>query len=227
MKKSFWMGCLLMGTAFVSEAQVYRTAAGVRLDGDRFGLSVQQRVFEKSTIEGIFAVGSRDVSATALYEWHRPILGRRLNYYLGAGGHIGNLKDRGAFTGLDAILGLEYKVNGLPILISTDIKPAFHINHEDWVALSTGISIRYVILAEKKKKKTLWPFGRKEEDTKNKKKNNQKEEEKPGVLDIFKKKEPPKQEVKSGPFDIFKKKEPPKVEEKPGPFDIFKKKDKQ
>ncbi|TXK52008.1 hypothetical protein FVR03_02445 [Pontibacter qinzhouensis] len=214
-----------MGAASVGQAQVYRTAAGIRLDGERLGLTIQQRVFEKSTIEGIFAVGTREVSATALYEWHRPILGRRLNYYLGAGAHVGNLKDSGAFTGLDAILGLEYKVNGLPILISTDIKPAFHVNHEDWVALSTGISIRYVILAEKKKKKSLWPFGNKEEDTKSKSKKKQQVEEKPGVLDIFKKKEPPKEEKKKGLRGIFKKEEPPKVEEKPTFRDIFKKKE--
>ncbi|WP_187261171.1 hypothetical protein [Pontibacter beigongshangensis] len=224
MKKSFWIGLLLIGAAYVSQAQVYRTAAGIRLDGERLGLTVQQRVFEKSTIEGIFAVGTRDVSATGLYEWHRPILGRRLNYYVGAGGHIGHLKDHGTFTGLDAILGVEYKVNGLPILLSADIKPAFHINHEDWVALSTGISIRYVILPEKKKKKSLWPFGNKEEDTKKNK--NQKQEEKSGLLDIFKKKEePPQEEEKSGLRDIFKKKEPPKEEKKSGPLDIFRKKE--
>ena len=179
---------MLLGLATVAQAQVYRTAAGIRLDGERLGLTLQQKVFEKSTIEGIFAVGTREVSATALYEWHRPILGRRFNYYLGAGGHIGNLKDRGVFTGVDGILGIEYKVNGLPVLLSADIKPAFHFNHDDWIALSTGISIRYVILAEKKKKKSLWPFGKKDEDN-DRKKDNRDDEEKPNILDIFKKKE--------------------------------------
>jgi hypothetical protein len=70
------------------------------------------------------------------------------------------------FTGVDGILGIEYKINGLPFLLSADVKPAVHINHEDWVKLATGISIRYVILAEKKEKKKLWPFGKKEEEEK-------------------------------------------------------------
>lgn len=167
----------------VSEAQKYRTAAGARLESDRFGLTLQQKLHQNGTIEGIVAVGSREYSGTALYEWHKPLLGQRFNYYLGAGAHIGNLKDHGVFTGGDAILGIEYKVNGLPFLLSADIKPAFHINHEDWIQLSSGISIRYVLVKEKKEKKRLWPFG-KQNDSKKKK-----QDEKPGIFDIFKKKD--------------------------------------
>ncbi|WP_242926149.1 hypothetical protein [Pontibacter vulgaris] len=189
MKKIILILCLLTGIATISQAQVYRTAAGVRLDSDRFGVTLQQKLHERGTIEGIFTVGSREYSGTALYEWHFPILGRRFNYYLGAGGHVGNLKDSGVFTGADAILGVEYKVNGLPFLLSADVKPAVHINHEDWVDLSTGISIRYVILKEKKKKKSLWPFGNRddEEDSRrDRKRKNQDDEEKIDILKIFK-----------------------------------------
>ena len=165
-----------------SEAQKYRTAAGVRIESDRFGATLQQKVGERTTIEAIGTVGSREYSGTALYEWHFPLLGKRLNYYMGAGAHIGNLKDSGVFTGGDAILGIEYKVNGLPFLLSADVKPAFHINHEDWIQLSSGISVRYVLVKEKKEKKGLWPFG-KQDDSKNKKR---KQEKKPGIFDIFK-----------------------------------------
>ncbi len=193
MKKILTILCLTLGFATISQAQVYRTAAGVRLDSDRFGVSLQQKIHERGTIEGIFSVGSREYSGTALYEWHFPILGRRFNYYLGAGGHVGNLKDSGVFTGVDAILGVEYKVNGLPFLLSADVKPAVHINHEDWVDLSTGISIRYVILKEKKKKKGIWPFGNRDDDEddsrRDRKRKKQKEEEKLDILKIFEKQE--------------------------------------
>ena len=182
-KRLLFIFCLVCGISVAGHAQKYRTAAGVRIESDRFGLTLQQKLHEQGTIEGILAVGSREVSGTALYEWHRPLLGKRFNYYLGAGGHIGNLKDHGVFTGVDAILGIEYKVNGLPFLLSADVKPAVHINHEDWVHLSSGVSVRYVILKEKKVKKSIWPFGRKD-DKKGKKR---RQEEKPGILDIFKK----------------------------------------
>lgn len=179
MKKILLLVVLLCGASVAGMAQKYRTAAGVRLESDRFGFTIQQKLHERGTIEGIASVGEREISGTGLYEWHFPMLGKRFNYYLGAGGHIGNLKDHGVFTGVDAILGIEYKINGLPFLLSADVKPAVHINHEDWVQLSSGVSIRYVILKEKKQKKSWWPFGNKEEE----------KEEKPGILDIFKKKD--------------------------------------
>lgn len=182
-KRVLLIACLLCGLSVVSEAQKYRTAAGARIESDRFGVTLQQKLHDQGTIEAIAAVGARDYSVTGLYEWHFPLLGKRFNYYLGAGAHIGNLKDRGVFTGGDAILGVEYKVNGLPFLLSADVKPAFHINHEDWIQLSSGISIRYVLVKEKKEKKSLWPFG-KQDDKKKKNQSNR-----PGIFDIFKDKD--------------------------------------
>ncbi|WP_242921957.1 hypothetical protein [Pontibacter liquoris] len=164
LKRILFLSILLCGVSIVSRAQVYRTAAGVRLDSDVFGLTLQQKLHEQGTLEAILALSAREYSATALYEWHRPILGKRFNYYLGAGGHVGNLKDNGMFTGVDGIIGVEYKVNGLPFLLSADVKPAVHFHHEDWTDFSTGISVRYVIVKEKKKKKSLWPFGKQQDE---------------------------------------------------------------
>lgn len=191
MKKTWLLTFLFLGFAFTGYAQLYRTALGVRLDGEQFGVSLQQKILERSTIEGIMSVGANELRGTALYEWHRPILGKRFNYYLGAGGHVGNLKDNGIFTGVDIIGGVEYKINGLPLLISADIKPALHFNHTDWTDFSTGVSIRYVILPEKKKKRSLWPFGQKEETSKKdrRKKAQQDEEEGNDLLKIFRRRD--------------------------------------
>lgn len=190
MKRLLFIFCFLCSISTISHAQKYRTAIGPRFESDRFGVSIQQKLHEKGTIEGIVAVGANEYSGTALYEWHFPLLGKRFNYYIGAGAHVGNLKDSGMFTGADAILGLEYKINGLPILLSADLKPAVHINHEDWVGLSSGVSVRYVIVKEKKEeKKGWWPFGNKEEDSRKKRRNktkNPKDQEKGSILDIFK-----------------------------------------
>jgi hypothetical protein len=182
MKNRFLLLALILGSTIASYGQKYRTAVGPRIESDMLGLSVQQRIGETSTLEGIAALGTREFSGTLLYEWHRPLLGQRLNYYIGAGGHMGHLKDHGTFTGGDVILGVEYKVNGLPFLLSADFKPAVHINHEKWVSFSSGISVRYVILKEKPKKKSIWPFGNKDE-----KKRKKAEDDKFDIFKIFKK----------------------------------------
>jgi hypothetical protein len=160
--KKFSLVFLLLTISFAAAAQKYRTAAGVRFGGDVFGLSVQQKILEKSTLEGIFAVGSRDASGTLLFEQHFPFLGKAFNYYLGAGAHVGQLKDHGTFFGGDLILGTELKLPLFPLLLSFDIKPAMHVNHEDWFDFASGFTLRYILVKEKKEKKKFGLFGGKE-----------------------------------------------------------------
>ncbi|MDX5444122.1 MAG: hypothetical protein LPJ89_10110 [Hymenobacteraceae bacterium] len=162
MQKLFFSVVIILGISLPAAAQKYRTAAGVRISRQSFGLTLQQKLWEKTTLEAIGAVKSNEVSATTLLEYHRPLLGKRFNYYLGGGAHIGHLKDNGTFYGADAILGVEYKLNFFPILVSADVKPAFHINHTDWFNFGGAISARYVILKEKPKKKKWWHFGNKD-----------------------------------------------------------------
>ena len=85
-----------------------------------------------------------------LAQQHFPLLGKRLNVYVGGGIHAGDDKDRGSFYGVDLITGVEYKVNALPLLLSLDFKPSIHIDHEDWLTPSTAFSLRYVFIKEKK-----------------------------------------------------------------------------
>ncbi len=140
---------IAMISGLPAAAQRYKTAAGVRIGSEDFGLTVQQKILEKTTVEGLLLFGPRQVTATVLGERHFPMLGQRLNYYVGGGVHGGHLKDYGTIYGLDAIGGIEYKINGLPILISGDIKPAFHLKHENWFNFGGGFSLRYVIIREK------------------------------------------------------------------------------
>lgn len=150
MKKLFLLGLgLSLLSAAPAAAQRYKTAAGVRIGGDEFGLTVQQKILERTTLEGLVMAAPRQVTVTALAEQHFPMLGQRFNYYVGGGLHAGHLKDYGAIYGLDAIGGIEYKVNGLPFLFSADLKPAFHIKHEEWFNLGGAFSIRYVLVKEK------------------------------------------------------------------------------
>ncbi|RSK49500.1 hypothetical protein [Hymenobacter rigui] len=143
----------LAGTGAVvapaAQAQKYHTAAGLRLGKNNYGLTVQQKIFEKTTLEGLGLVGSRELSATVLAERHFGILGPSLNYYFGAGGHLGKNKDTGGFGGFDALAGLEYKVAFVPIVLSLDFKPTVEINSDDWARFPTAFSIRYVLIKDK------------------------------------------------------------------------------
>ncbi len=112
-------------------------------------MTVQQKILDKTTLEGMVTAAPRQVTATVLAEQHFPMLGQRFNYYMGGGVHGGRLKDYGAIYGFDAIAGIEYKINGLPFLLSADLKPAIHLRHEEWFDMGGAFSIRYVIVREK------------------------------------------------------------------------------
>jgi len=137
---------LLVLFARPAAAQKYITAAGVRLGGGNYGLTVQQLVASRVTIEGIAGLGQREYSGTVLGEYHFGILGPSLNYYFGAGGHLGHNKDTGGFSGLDGIVGVEYKVAFLPVALSFDFKPSLEFGNDDYARFPTAFSIRYVFI---------------------------------------------------------------------------------
>ena len=176
---------------FFAAAQKYRTAAGVRIGRDDFGLTVQQKIKKNTTLEGIGLVGGREVSATGLVEQHFPVIGPGFNLYLGAGAHVGHLKDHGGFYGADVLAGAEMKLPLVPLVISLDLKPAFHVNHEEWADVGGAFSLRYILVKEKKERKKLFGiFGRGDDDDRSKRRRKKDKEKKTRrILDIFKGKE--------------------------------------
>jgi hypothetical protein len=172
--------CLQAPAAY---AQKYRTAAGLRLGKENFGITIQQKIFEKTTLEGLGIARNREVSATLLAEQHFRILGPSLNYYFGAGGHVGNHKDNGAFGGIDAIAGIEYKVALTPFVLSVDFKPTVEFNSDDWARFPTAISVRYIILKEKNTGFLNGVFGGDKERSKRKDKS-KKNSQRRGLFDF-------------------------------------------
>lgn len=142
-------GLLSAGWARPVAAQKYTTAAGLRLGGGSYGVTVQQLVGTRTTLEGIAGLGEREYSGTVLAEQHFGILGPSLNYYFGAGGHLGHHKDTGNFGGFDALVGVEYKVAFLPVVLSFDFKPTLELNSDDYARFPTAFSIRYVFIKRK------------------------------------------------------------------------------
>ena len=137
---------LLLALAASASAQKYNTALGARLGGGNYGITLQQRVASRVTIEGIAGLREREYSGTVLGEYHFGILGPSLNYYFGAGGHLGHNKDTGDFGGFDGLVGVEYKVAFLPVVLSFDFKPTLEINSDDYARFPTAFSIRYVFI---------------------------------------------------------------------------------
>ena len=141
-----WLLGLALLAGHAANAQKYNTAAGLRLGGGNYGFTLQQRVASRVTVEGIAGLGERQYSGTVLGEYHFGILGPSLNYYFGAGGHLGHDKDTGNFSGLDGLVGVEYKVAFLPVVLSFDFKPTVEFNGSDYARFPTAFSIRYVFI---------------------------------------------------------------------------------
>ena len=168
--KKFSFLLLLALIAQVGIAQSYNTALGLRL-GTEWGITLQQRIAPKVTVEGILqsSIQRNESTFTALIEQHNSILTKRFNVYYGAGLHKGWVTGNDATYsnpfGVTAILGGEFTIARFNI--SYDFKPSFNLSGgEKKVYTHTGISIRYVLV---KKKVAL--FGKNKKKRKKKKNN--------------------------------------------------------
>ncbi|MFK7808978.1 MAG: hypothetical protein AB8F74_14330 [Saprospiraceae bacterium] len=155
------------------DAQHYRTAAGIRLGNEKtLGLTVQQKIYKNFTLEGILQVAAGQngqSSVILLAEQHQKILFKRLNLYYGLGLHkswYNNTSPAGEEfkhpSGVSAITGLELAV--AKMTLSLDIQPNLNIfGGSEFLYTTTGVSLRYVIIKPKKKKrkKINWKFWEK------------------------------------------------------------------
>lgn len=154
MKKLLFIFILAVGMAAAASGQDYKTALGLRA-GLPYGLTVKHFLNNTNALEGIVA-GTRygGFVITGLYEsvhWTGEYPG--LNWFFGGGAHIGSWDDdpdfadseTGGVFGLDAILGLEYTFDEIPLNLSLDILPTFNlVGSNNWGGINGGLSIRYV-----------------------------------------------------------------------------------
>ena len=121
----------------------YNTAIGLRA-GYYPGLTIKHFFNGNKAFEGIVHFRYHGVGFTGLYEVHVVAFKvPELHFYYGIGGHIGfydghyyyKIKhgdyiyydDRTTSIGIDGILGLEYKIPGIPFVVGADVKPFFDI----------------------------------------------------------------------------------------------------
>jgi len=156
MKKIFLITILLsffgLGTLL---AQDYGTGIGIR-SGPAQGITIKHFISSTNALEGIVSTRWQGWVITGLYEIHaEPFKVRELKVFYGAGAHIGwwykpdapwaDAEGQYSIIGIDAILGLEYSFDEIPISLSIDWKPAFNLIGYTGVWFDGGgISVRYI-----------------------------------------------------------------------------------
>lgn len=156
MKKIIIGLIFLMASSLSLNAQNYNTGIGIR-GGLSNGLTIKHFVSSSSAIEGIVAGRWGGILITGLYEFDNEFNTPGLNWYYGAGGHVGIWDTpkhaswwvegdvSSPVIGVDAILGIEYTFADFPVSISLDWKPAINlIGYTGVWADSGAFSIRYV-----------------------------------------------------------------------------------
>lgn len=158
MKNSILAVLLIVCAAKIATAQSYVTAGGMRLGTD-WGLTLQQRIAEHTTIEGILQKSFQrdEVMVTGLVERHYKLLFNGLNLYMGAGLHKGwnnqpsTMENPEGFKnpfGITGIGGLELSIARLNL--SYDFKPAINlVGGEQTVYVQTGLSLRYIFYSNR------------------------------------------------------------------------------
>lgn len=172
MPKYIFLLTVVMGVFFgTTKAQHYGTAAGIRIANSdisrTLGLSVQQRVANKLTVEGILQTDfNRNTTLSVLAERHHSLISKRFNYYCGAGLAFGKEESfvknpstkeiihtyGNATTGLDLVAGIEMKIANA--VISLDYKPNINISgREEFFRGQVGISARTVLVKSSEQKR--------------------------------------------------------------------------
>lgn len=161
MKKIILSGLMLIGFAFITQAQdISENALGLRLgSNDGFGgeISYQRGLSDNNRLElDLGWRNSNNVDAfklTGIYQWVWNIEGN-FNWYAGVGGGLGswnnnykNNNTSGTFVFVAGDLGIEYGFDEAPILLSLDIRPELYFNsdnyREDNFGPDIALGIRY------------------------------------------------------------------------------------
>ncbi len=155
MKRIFIITILAALMSLASYGQDYRTSLGLRA-GLPYGMTVKHFLNKYNALEGVLAARWQGFIITGLYEnEHQTGQYPGLNWFWGLGGHIGfwgadenpNLEPTysGSVIGVDAILGIEYTFDEIPLNLSLDLLPSVNlIGHTGWGGINGAISIRYV-----------------------------------------------------------------------------------
>jgi hypothetical protein len=155
MKKVFLIMAITLIAGTMVKAQDYKTSLGLRA-GVPYGVTIKHFLNKTDALEGILAARYQGLVITGLWEnehWTGKYPG--LNWYWGAGAHIGfwdqganpNVEPTytGAVFGVDGVIGLEYTFDDFPLNLSLDLLPTINLfGSTGWGGINGALSIRYV-----------------------------------------------------------------------------------
>lgn len=154
MKKIFLLAFVatVLCTTNVS-AQDYKTAAGLQIDlGNGYtlvGPSIKHFFKENSALEGDVLFGNGITYIQAFYQYQRDIPNAKgLQWYLGGGPSVG-LYSGGSNFFLRPMVGLDYKINDVPLALSFDWRPWIYLGSNGYGSRFTagafGLAFKYCI----------------------------------------------------------------------------------
>ncbi|RYZ22206.1 MAG: hypothetical protein EOO16_10105 [Chitinophagaceae bacterium] len=157
MKKTLLLLCLFAGIFLAASAQQnegtdYRTALGFKFYPA--GVTIKHFLGRRTAAEAI-GYSHDGFRFTVLIEYYIPI-GKApgLNAYIGPGMHLGfhdenwedkhpGMKNKTAI-GVDGVVGLDYKLKGVPLNLSLDWQPSYNLAGENYFESGWGgVAIRY------------------------------------------------------------------------------------
>lgn len=150
--KKLILGILLITTLGVSAQTSYKTALGMHVD---FGSGLSTLVgfdgkhfFDQHNVgEAQFLFGSSVIVIGAQYEYHGDIQNAAgLKWYAGLGPQVAIATSNGGGADLifRPLVGLDYKINAVPLNFSFDWRPAFVATHGTaFEAARFGLGFRY------------------------------------------------------------------------------------
>lgn len=149
MKQLLFLSVLVVITISSMQAQVYTGAAGLGLDfgegltlvgpsGKYFFGEHHAGQAELSFDDGVTAV-------TLLYQYHSEFAGASgLQWYIGAGPTIFLLRGDNSDVGIRPNIGLDYKINNVPLAFSADWRPYVSFDSGGSEAGLFALGFRYV-----------------------------------------------------------------------------------
>jgi len=149
----FIVACVSFKVQAQTMGSEYKTALGVKIYPA--SITVKHFIQDNKAIEGLGYFWQDGMRITGLYEIHGDINGiEGLKWYVGPGAHIGFWSDRwkknhphdaqGGTFGIDGVLGLDYKITGIPINVSLDWQPSFNfVGYNYFEGGWGGLGIRY------------------------------------------------------------------------------------
>lgn len=123
-------------------AQGYKTAAGLQIDfGDGstlVGPAIKHFFSNNNAVEGEVLFGNHITFLQAFYQYQKEIPNAKgLEWYLGGGPSLG-LYSGGSSFYLRPMVGLDYKINDVPLALSFDWRPFIYLGSNSFGSRFTG-----------------------------------------------------------------------------------------